>query len=168
MRRDFAIVGKTATFILQAESATFGPFMVWGDQWSWELGLAPEVPLELETGLGVGLADIDLTGLTVDDLKVSMAVGRTTVTLPEEGRFYAKIEGAIGETVVVIPAGMAARIRVDTGLAVSDLPDGYQQRGDVYTSPGNATADDRVDLKVSQAIGKVTIHHTPPLGEMKQ
>lgn len=160
MKRHFAIAGKTATFTLRAEGGTFGPFIGWNDQRGWELGLAPEVPLELEVNLGVGLADIDLTGLTVDDLKVNLGVGRTVVTLPEEGRFYAKIEGAIGETVVVIPVGLAARIRVDTGLAASDLPDSYQQRGDVYTSPGYASADDRVDLEVSQAIGRVAIRQS--------
>jgi hypothetical protein len=160
VKRYFAVVGKTATFTLRAEGGTFGPFTGWNDRWSWELGLAPEAPLELEIGLGVGLADIDLTGLTVDDLKVSMGIGQTTVILPDEGRFYAKIEGAIGETVVVIPAGLAARIHVDTGLAVSDLPDGYQQRGDVYTSPGYATAEHRVELEVSQAIGRVAIHQS--------
>jgi len=160
VRRDFAVVGKTATLTLRSEGATFGPFIGWGDQRGWDLALAPEVPLELEVGLGVGLADIDLTSLTVSDLKVGMGVGQTTVILPHQGRFQAKIEGAIGETVVVIPAGMAARIRVDTGLAMSDLPDGYQQRDDVYTSPGYASADDRVDLEVSQAIGKVTIRQS--------
>ncbi len=159
-RQNFAVVGKTATFTLRAEGGTFGPFIGWNDQRGWELGLAPEVPLGLEVNLGVGLADIDLTGLTVSNLEVSMGVGQTTVILPDEGRFQAKIEGAIGETVVVIPAGLAARIRVDTGLAVSDLPDGYQQRDDVYTSPGYASADDRVDLEVSQAIGKVTIRQS--------
>jgi len=160
VRRDFAVVGKTATFTLQSEGVTFGPFIGWGDQWSWDLGLAPEVPLMLEVHLGVGLTDIDLTGLTVDDLEVSMGVGRTTVTLPEEGRFYAKIEGAIGETIIVIPAGMAARIRVDTGLAVNDLPAGYRQRGDVYTSPDYDSADDSVDLEVDQAIGRVTVRQS--------
>ncbi|MBC8262829.1 MAG: hypothetical protein H8E47_01710 [Anaerolineales bacterium] len=160
VKRHFAVAGKTATFTLQTEGATFGPFIGWGDQWSWKLGLAPEAPLGLEVSLSVGLADIDLTGLAVSDLKVSMGVGRTTVTLPDEGRFQARIEGAIGETVIVIPTKLAARIRVDTGLAVSDLPDGYQQRDDVYTSPNYASADDRVDLEVSQAIGKVTIRQS--------
>jgi hypothetical protein len=159
-KRDFAIAGKTATFTLRSEGETFGPFFWWSDQRSWDLGIAPKVPLELEIDLGAGWADVDLTDLTVDDLKVSMGIGRTTVTLPDEGRFYAKIDSSIGETVVVIPAGMAARIRVDTGLAVSDLPDGYQQRDDVYTSPGYASADDRVDLEVDQAIGKVTIRQS--------
>lgn len=160
VKRHFAVVGKTATLTLQSEGATFGPFIEWSDQRSWDLGLAPEVPLELEVGLGVGLAEIDLTGLTLSDLKVSVGVGRTTVTLPDEGRFHAKIEGAIGETVVVIPAGMAARIHVSAGLAARDLPTAYQRQGDVYTSPGYATAENRVDLEVSQAIGKVTIRHS--------
>jgi hypothetical protein len=161
-RRDFAVVGKTATFTLRSEGEgeIIGPFFWWSDQPSWELGLAPEVPLKLDIGFGVGWADIDLTDLTVDDLKVSMGIGRATVTLPDEGRFYAKIDSSIGETVVVIPAGLAARVRVDTGLAVSDLPDSYQQRDDVYTSPGYASADDRVDLEVDQAIGKVTIRQS--------
>jgi hypothetical protein len=158
--RHFAVAGQTATFTLRSEGATIGPFFWGDDQRSWELGLAPEVPLELKVDLGAGRADLDLTGLTVDDLEVSMGIGQAIVTLPDEGRFQAKIKGAIGETVVIIPAGMAARIRVDTGLAVSDLPDGYQQRDDVYTSPGYASADDRVDLEVDQAIGKITIRQS--------
>jgi len=160
VKRHFAVVGRMATFTLQSEGATGGPFFWWGDQPGWELGLAPEVPLELKVDLGAGQADIDLTGLTVDDLEVSMGIGQATVTLPDEGRFYAKIEGAIGETVVVIPAGMAVRVRVGTGLAVSDLPNSYQQQDDVYTSPDYASADDRVDLEVDQAIGMITIRQS--------
>jgi hypothetical protein len=160
VKRDFAVVGKTATLTLRSGGETFGPFSWWGDERSWDLGLAPEVPLELDINFGVGWADIDLTNLAVDDLQVSMGIGRTTVTLPDEGRFYAKIDSAIGETVVVIPAGLGARIRVDTGLAVSDLPDGYRQQDDVYTSPGYTSADDRVDLEVDQAIGMITIRQS--------
>ena len=123
MNRRFAVAGGTATFILQTEGGAFGPFVGWGDQWRWDLGLAPEVPLMLEVNLGVGLADIDLTGLAVDDLVMIMGISRTSVTLPEEGRFNAKLESAIGETLLVIPAGMAARISVETGLTIHDLPD---------------------------------------------
>jgi hypothetical protein len=160
LMRDFAVEDETATFTLRSEGVAFGPFVgSWGDQWGWDLGLNPDVPLRLEISLGVGQSDVDLTGLTVSDLEVNMGVGQTTVTLPDEGRFQAKIEGAIGEMIVVIPEGMAARIRVDTGLAASQLPDGYQRRDDVYTSPGYESADNRVDLEVSQAIGNITIRH---------
>jgi hypothetical protein len=156
---EFAVEGETATFTLRSEGA-FIPFVGgWGDERGWDLGLNPDVPLQLEVSLGVGQSDVDLTGLTVSDLEVSMGVGQITVILPSEGHFQAEIDGAIGQTIVVIPAGLAARIRVDTGLASSQLPDEYQRRDDVYTLPGYESADNRVDLEVSQAIGNITIHH---------
>ena len=65
----------------------------------------------------------------------------------------------IGQTIIVIPTGLAARIHIVTGLAGSQLPDEYQRWDDVYTSPGYESAENRVDLKVSQAIGNVTIRH---------
>ena len=158
---EFAVEGETATFTLRSEGMAFGPFVgSWDDQRGWDLGLNPDVPLQLKVSLSVGESDVDLTGLTVSDLEVSMGVGQTTVILPDEGRFRAKIEGAIGQTIVVIPEGMAARIHVDTGLAGRQLSDEYQRHGDVYTSPGYESADNRVDLQVSQAIGNVTIRHS--------
>lgn len=159
--RDFAVEDETATFTLRSKGTTFGPFLGgWGAERAWDLGLNPDVPLQLEISLGVGQSDVDLTGLTVSDLEVSMGVGQTTVILPDEGRFQAKIEGAIGQTIVVIPAGLAARIHVDTGLAGRQLPDEYQRRDDIYTSPGYESAENRVDLEVSQPIGNVTIRHS--------
>jgi hypothetical protein len=158
---DFTVEDETATFTLRSEGVAFGPFVgSWDDQRGWDLGLNPDVPLELEISLSVGRSDVDLTGLTVSDLEVSMGVGQTTVILPDEGRFRAKIEGAVGQTIVVIPEGMAARIHVDTGLAGRQLPDEYQRHGDIYTSPGYESADNRVDLEVSQAIGNIAIRHT--------
>jgi hypothetical protein len=160
--REFAVEGETATFALRS-GGTFGPFAPftggWGGRRGWDLGLNADVPLELEISLGVGESDVDLTGLQVRDLEVSMGIGQTTVVLPGEGRFQARIEGAIGQTVVVIPAGLEARIQVDTGIAGRQLPASYQRQDDVYTSPGYAGADDRVDLVVSQAIGNLTIRH---------
>ncbi len=157
--REFSVEGETATFTLQSEGASV-PFVGgWGDERTWDLGFNPDVSLWLEISLGVGESDVDLTGLTVSDLDVSLGIGQTTVILPDEGDFQAKIDGAIGQTIVVIPAGLAARIRVDTGLAGSQLPGNYQRQDDVYTSPGYGSAENRVDLEVSQAIGNVTIRH---------
>jgi hypothetical protein len=163
VNRDFTVKDETATFTLQS-AGSFGPFTPffgsWGGEPGWDLGLNGEVPLELEVSMGVGESDLDLEELQVSDLTVSMGVGQTTVVLPDEGRFQAKIDGAIGQTVVVIPAGMEARVQVDTGLAGSRLPAGYRQQDDVYTSPGYAGAEDRVDLEVSQAIGNVSIRRS--------
>lgn len=157
--REFAVEDEMATFTLRSVG-NFVPFVGrWGDEWVWDLGLSPDVALELDVSLGAGQSDIDLTGLTVSNLDVSMGVGQITVVLPDEGRFEAEIENAVGNTVVVIPEGLEARIRFSTALVVRQLPDGYQHRDDVYVSPGYESAENRVDLEVDQAIGSVTIRH---------
>jgi hypothetical protein len=54
---------------------------------------------------------------------------------------------------------MAVRIAVDTGIAGRQLPPEYERHDDVYVSPGFESADNRVELEVSQAIGNVTIRY---------
>jgi hypothetical protein len=125
----------------------------------WELRLNPDVPLSLETSLGMGEANLDLTGLTVDSLNVEQGLGQARVIFPEEGRFEARVEGAIGQTILVIPEALAARIRLDTGISGRQIPDDYRCEEDVCTSSDYETADHRVDLEVSQAIGNVAITH---------
>ncbi len=156
--RDFDTRGEKATFILQSEGVSVGPFSGgWGGRRTWDLGLNPDIPLELEISLGVGQSDVDLRDLTVSELDIDMGIGQTTVTLPEEGRFWARIDGAIGQTTIRIPEGLAVRVHIDTGLAARQLPYNYQCRGDVCTSPGYENAEDRIDLDVSQAIGNIAI-----------
>jgi hypothetical protein len=159
--RDFEVVDDTAVFTLESHGEFVGPLLgSHGSTWGWDLGLSPNVPLDLRISLGVGQSDIDLTSLTVSDLKVDMGIGLTNLTLPNRGRLEARVDGAIGNTVIVIPRGMEARIQFDTGLAASRAPQGYRQQDDVYVSPGYAGADNRVDLHISQAIGNVTVQQS--------
>jgi hypothetical protein len=156
--RSFTVEGETGIFVLRTQAASFGPFAVgWGGQRLWDLRLSPDVPLRLETNLGLGETNVDLTGLTMEGLDVEQGIGQARVTLPEEGRFEARIEGAIGQTVVVIPEALAARVRLDTGISGRQVPDDYRCEEDMCTSPDYETADHRVDLEVGQAIGNVVI-----------
>lgn len=147
-----------AVFALQSEGLGVPGVGGWGDEWVWDLGLHPDVPLELEIDLGAGQSNVDLMGLTVSDLRVSMGVGQTTIILPDEGDFRAEISGAIGEIVVLVPKDLAVRVRTSTGLVGSKLSGEFRRQGDVYTSPGYESAQNRVDLDVSLAIGGVKIY----------
>ena len=155
---DFSLKGDRATFMLQTERHSFGPAF-WGGagRRTWDLGLAPGVPLDLQVDLGMGEADLDLTGLVVSSLDVSVAMGKTTVLLPQEGDIRGQIDGAMGKIVVVVPEGVEARVHASVGLGSRKLPDGYQRQDEIYTSPGYARADNRVDLEVSLAIGSIQV-----------
>jgi len=156
--REYRVEDGTAVFSLGSEGAFVGP-VGWGASSLWDLRLSPEVPLRLEMHLGAGDLDLDLTGLMLDELEINLGVGRTTVVLPDTGEYLAGIDGAIGETVVVVPSGLGLRVRLDTGLVGTQLPDGLDCAEDVCTAPGYFSAAHRVDLEVNQAIGRVVIRH---------
>ena len=158
LRRVFNSNREAASFTLRSSGQTWFPVIGgWGDKATWDLSLNPEAALNLDLSLGVGKIEVDLTGLDVTAVDVSLGVGKTIVTLPDEGNFTVKISGAIGETFVIIPQGMAARIRISTGLGTSSMPAGYTRQGDTYLSPGHESAEYRVDMDISQAIGMITV-----------
>ncbi len=160
LARTYTVEGDTGVFVLGTQAGAFGPFAVgWGGQRLWDLELSPDVPLRLEADLGVGEMSINLTGLNVEWLAVEQGIGQARITLPAEGRFEARIEGAIGQTIVVIPEGLAARVRLDTGISGRQIGGEYRCDGDVCTSPDYETAEHRVDLEVGQAIGNIVITH---------
>jgi len=153
--RDLAVAGGEARLVLRRAGDSF--FGVGDDRWLWSLKLSPDVPLQLVVELGAGDAVIDLTGLAVSGLDVSIGVGRAVVTLPAKGNFDARLEGAVGETVVVVPAGAAVRVEADAGLAVSRMPEGYRCQEDVCTSPSYESTEEHVNLEVSQAVGSISV-----------
>lgn len=129
----------------------------WGEDRLWDLGLNPVVAWDLDLDLGLGRHDLQLGGLNLTSLKLNMGIGQNTITLPEEGNFRGRIEGAIGETVLIIPEGMAVRLRLSTGLASRQVPAAFIQQGDVYTSPGFESAENRAELEIDQAIGSIRV-----------
>jgi predicted membrane protein len=130
-----------------------------GSEWGWDLYLNPQTPLDLNINMGAGSVELDLSALQVTDLDVDLGVGRTEVIFPDVSEpINASINGAIGEMIVYIPSSKSVRVTSNTGLAVIDVPDGYTQDGDVYVYNGDgADPDNRVDLNVDQAIGRISI-----------
>lgn len=125
----------------------------------WDLGLNPDVPLDLDVDLGVGETDLDLSGLELESLSLDFGVGDASVILPAVGEYQATIDGGIGQIEVILPQGLEARVRVDNGIAAVSLPDELSQNGEIYTTGGYANAENRVDLDVSQGIGNVRIRY---------
>jgi hypothetical protein len=127
------------------------------EDWIWNLQLNADTPMSLAVNTGVGESELDLRALNLNELRIRTGVGKTTVTLPGHGRLPVTIEGGVGELIVLIPEGVAARIEVSTGLGSSQVLGDYEREGNVYTSSGYATAEDRLDLQLKSGIGQVTV-----------
>jgi len=126
-----------------------------GDEW--DLRLSPQVRFSLDVDVGAGEATIDLTGLDIQDLKVTAGAGQTTVIFPQEGDFSATVSGGVGRLVIEIPADLAARIQVDRGLSALDISRRFEQDGDVYRTGDWEANENRVDLEIDVGVGLVTV-----------
>lgn len=153
---DFSMQGDQAIFRMR-ETGNYGAIWERAGQYTWDLGLNSAIPLKIQFNQGAGSSTLNLNGLQLDALKVNMGVGQIKVTLPATGQFDAGIDGAIGQVILIVPAGMELRVQSDLALANLVVPAGYQKSDKVYTSPGYASAENRVNLEIGLAIGNVTI-----------
>ena len=160
LQEDFSQQGDTATYTLGTKTTSWNAFPSgFDDARIWELGLSPGASLSLNTDMGVGDTDLDLTGLTLEELDAGMGMGRIKVVLPATGQFTVKLSQGIGVVEIVIPEGMAVRIQTDTALVVRQLPDDLVKQEEFYTSPGYATATNRVEIDAGVAIGLLTVRY---------
>ena len=178
--QSFELDGDDAYYRLHSDMST-GPNFSFsdyeGDTLTWDLALTIKIPLALNISLGVGESVLDLSGLTVTELDLELGVGQTRVTLPSgeyeayidggvgqsivtlpsEGQIKVDVNGGVGEIVIRVPEGLRVKIYVDRGIAGLNVPSGYSQNGDTYSSPGLGEAEPDIRLYLNQGIGNIAI-----------
>jgi hypothetical protein len=156
---DSTLSGETVMVEITASGVFVVPAVGPQDE-AWRFGLSTEVPLDLEVSSGIGLIDADLTGLTVVGLDVETGIGLSTITLPAAGDFSGRVSSGIGQTVIIIPEGAAVHVLMTTGLGGVTTPEvsrPFDLGDNEYTSPGFATAENRIELVIEQAIGSIVL-----------
>jgi hypothetical protein len=153
---NFRTSGGTAIYELRSEGRSSGSFNI-GRERSWDLRLNPNVPLKLVVDTGVGRSELALADLRITDLSIDTGVGETIVTLPRTGQYEASLSAGVGATTIRIPNGVAARIQVSRGLGAVTVRGDLERDGDTYLSPNYASAEHRVDLRVSGGVGAITV-----------
>lgn len=129
-------------------------------RWEWNLGVNPDVPVDLNVDMGAGRLNLDLRNLMVNDLVVDMGVGETVVYLPEQGATQAQVNSAIGQLQVILPEGAEVRVQVDRAITGMSLPPELEAVSeDTYQTAGYEQAEQRIDLEVSQAIGNISVQY---------
>ncbi len=178
IRQDYKLQDGEGTYVLDSDFSLNVPFFnINKNQYTWDLTLNEDTPLDLYLSLGVGESVLDLADLNISDLDLSIGVGQTTVDLPA-GDYRASIDGGVGQTVVVlpnegnirinincgvgeivirVPAGTALKVHIDRGIAGLTMPSGYVQNGDVYTSPGYSAAENHIELYLDQGVGNIAV-----------
>ena len=122
---------KTVSLSQRADTPSFTSFPFFlssADQdLHWNVGLSPDVPLDLGLHGGVGQASLDLADLQLSSLSLDIGVGEIDVILPGMDAVYpATIHGGVGETTVTVTEGASVILDVDGGVGgvTIDVPDG--------------------------------------------
>jgi hypothetical protein len=122
----------------------------------------------LEVEAGAAEVDMALDGLTLQRLQLNAGASAAKVRLPSHGSVRADMSMGAGSLIVEVPNGMAARIRVDGGLAGVAIDEGRFPRVSVDGIPGLAarsehrsadfdSASNRVDLRISAGVAGIDV-----------
>ncbi|MCA9902795.1 MAG: hypothetical protein KC547_02970 [Anaerolineae bacterium] len=88
----------------------------------WDVGLATEVPMQLEVHGGVGEGKFDLRELQLTDGSIHAGAGEIDLILPARSEHYAmRVNCGVGETEIVVPAGANVDLKVHGGAGAVEL-----------------------------------------------
>ena len=195
---EFEVSGAEERFIALRQKGRFprGVRQIIGNNkdLNWDIALAPNIPYDLSVKGGIGEADIDLSNLLADVVKLETGVGKVALTLPARGKaFAASINGGVGKTDVVIPAGSggeldisggvgevnitvavdaAVRLSTDAGIGKVNLPNSFIRisGGDhfvgisgVWESPNFDEAEKQIIIDLDGGVGSFNLRYPPEI-----
>lgn len=127
----------------------------------WDLSLAEDLPILLNTDMGVGETLLNLTGVQLEALSTSFGVGRAEIALPALEDLEVDVDGGIGEIILRVPSGADVRVQSSGGLTSFTLPGGYIREGDSGRSPG-ASGSPEISIRVDLGIGMIRVQEWTP------
>lgn len=126
-------------------------------EYTWDIQLNDQKPLNLNLEFGAGECNIDAGTLTLDSLDVNMGVGKMKLDLrgtPKKD-YEVRIRGGVGEATVYVPTKVGVVAYASGGLGAVDAK-GLQKRGDRFVNDAyESNAKVSVRLDISGGIGAI-------------
>lgn len=130
-----------------------------GEGLEWNVSLTNAIPLSIELHSGASESILDLTDLMVKYLSVETGASSTRVMLPKKaGISKVKVESGAASVDLVVPEGVAAKIRVESAIASNNIDTSrFPRKGKGYQSADYDTAVNKVDIDVETGVGSISI-----------
>jgi hypothetical protein len=144
----------------------WGENMMWAFPWNWgsyrhewDFALNGDVPISLDIDSGASESHLDLRELKIKKIDLDTGASSNVMILPEKAGFTkVDISSGAASHEVTVPAGVAADIRIESGLSGIDIDEKrFPRAGKHYTSPDYATAANKVEINVETGVSSVTI-----------
>lgn len=140
----------------------FGPWSP-GEEKRWDVGLSPNVPLDLTLDTDSDPCDFDLTGLQISNLVLNAGSGPVDLALPSGSNFEVQIDGGSGPITITLPKSVGARVVLDSGSgpfspdARFQLVKGKRDGDGTWETDNYRTAEHAISLEIDQGSGPITI-----------
>jgi hypothetical protein len=129
---EFTVTGTTDKHIKLSQIGIEGWYnwflpTIQGENLRWDIGLSPDVPLDLSVDASTGKSDLDLSGIELEQFQYDASTGASTIILPASAEEYkTQLEASTGAMTVVLPEESNLTVRLDgsTGKVTFDVPDG--------------------------------------------
>ena len=163
-----------------------GLFQDDGENLYWNIGLNPDIPLDLNINSGVGqgnfdLSDIQLTGLNINggvgqinlqlpsvesayDVDINNGAGELNVSITEDAALNLNINGGVGNVTIDVPDSVAVHIEGKNGIGNISVPSGFQRLSDadseqgVWESLNFDEAARQIFINYEGGVGNLTVH----------
>jgi hypothetical protein len=131
-----------------------------GESLDWDIRLNRDIPLSLKIDSGASASILDLGDLKVTDLDINTGASSTVLTLPANaGNTHVDIDTGASSLKVSIPSGVAASIRIKSGIASVNVNPRFPRiDGGLYQSPDFSTAANRVDVTIDAGVGSIEVN----------
>ncbi len=126
---------------------------------NWQIHLNPTVASDITAHSGGGNVSLNLAGMAVTRLAADTGGGNVDVILPDRvGKLDVNARTGAGNVVVHVPAGVAAKIHVTSGLGKVFVDSRFSKLDDkTYQSPDYESAANKVEITAHSGAGNVSV-----------
>ena len=152
------------------EDLNFGLFdfldAVNSDDLRWEIGLNPNIPLDLDINSGVGEVSLDLADLTLTAVTIDSSVGEVDLILPAmDASYRVSVNGSVGDFSISVEEGAAVDLILKAGVGnfTVNVPRDAAVRVDAQTGVGDIRVPPHFDQirGDDRAVGEQGTWETP-------
>src|SRR5512141_663088 len=124
----------------------------------WDLRLHDDVPMDLSVELGGGVSNLQLAGLSLTGLRISLGAGKHTIDLSGEWArdLDVTIDAGAAELNLKLPRDVGARVDVQAGPHTIEAI-GLKQDGDVYTNAAYGLSKVTLQIEMEAGIGRIRL-----------
>lgn len=126
--------------------------------YAWDLRLSDKVPMEMSVEQGAGRADLNLAGLALTKLDVSLGAGETTIDLDGNWKhdLTASIHGGVGKATLHLPRDVGVRVTASGGLGAVQAS-GFSKDDGAYVNEAYGKSPVTLRIDVQGGVGEIDL-----------